>query len=152
MDYQVLSSELTNDPLGRGYSSMDDSAAADDLNTDYREVNYKILIDDVNYAIREVGKWSDFREEADLQTEPNVYNNPKMREFMDIFTTFTSLPQIDMESEYVVNLIDDMVGEGSMGSGAAAALKTLGIQIVSRGVELELGTVKASDVKYARTL
>jgi len=35
-DIDALSQELTNDPLGRGYSGMTDQQAADDLNTAYR--------------------------------------------------------------------------------------------------------------------
>ena len=33
----ILSDELTNDPLARGYGAMTDQEAADDLNTVYRE-------------------------------------------------------------------------------------------------------------------
>ena len=33
---QILIDELTNDPLGRGYSGMTDKQAAADLNTEYR--------------------------------------------------------------------------------------------------------------------
>ena len=152
MDYQVLSDELTNDPLGRGYSAMDDTAAAADLNTVYRDVNYPVLLDLVNLAIREVGKWTEFREKAEIQTVAHIYDNPNMREFMDMFTSFTSLPSVDMHETYMNNLIDDMVGEGSMGSGAATAIKALGIQTVSRGTELEIGDVRVGDVEYARTI
>ncbi len=34
-----LRDELLNDPLARGYSTMSDQEAADDLNTEYRERN-----------------------------------------------------------------------------------------------------------------
>jgi len=35
----ILSDEITSDPLGRGYSTMSDLEAANDLNTAYQEVN-----------------------------------------------------------------------------------------------------------------
>ena len=39
MNYTVLKTELTDDPLTRGYSEMSDEEAAADLNTVYRERN-----------------------------------------------------------------------------------------------------------------
>jgi len=146
----ILSDELTNDPLTRGYAGMTDEEATTDLNTEYRDVNYPILIDAVNYAIRENGKWTAFREKAELQTVSGTYDNQSMREFMDMFTGFTSLPEIDMQGVYMDGLIDDMVTEGSMGAGVAAALKAFGVQTVSRGVELGLGTVRVGEVGVAR--
>ena len=152
MDYQSLSVELTTDPLARGYSGMSDEAASADINTEYRDVNYPILLDAVNYAIRENGKWTQYREEAELQTVAGTYDNQSMREFMDMFTGFTSLPEVDMQATYMDGLIDDMVTEGSMGAGVAAALKAFGVQTVSRAVELELGNVRTGDVTFARSL
>ena len=35
-DLKALSNEITDDPLGRGYSAMTDQQIADDLNTAYR--------------------------------------------------------------------------------------------------------------------
>ena len=131
---------------------MSDEAASADINTEYRDVNYPILLDAVNYAIRENGKWTQYREEADLQTVAGTYDNQSMREFMDMFTGFTSLPSVDMQGAYMDGLIDDMVTEGSMGAGVAAALKAFGVQTVSRAVELELGDVRTGDVAHARTL
>jgi len=146
----ILSDELTNDPLTRGYAGMTDEEATTDLNTEYRDVNYPILIDAVNYAIRENGKWTQYREASELQTVSGTYDNQSMREFMDMFTGFTSLPEIDMQGVYMDGLIDDMVTEGSMGAGVAAALKAFGVQTVSRGVELGLGTVRVGEVGVAR--
>jgi len=148
----ALSDELANDPLARGYAGMTDEQATTDINTEYRDVNYSILIDAVNYAIRENGKWTSYREKAELQQTPGTYSNQFMREFMDIFTGFTSLPEVDMQGAYMDGLIDAMVVEGSMGAGVAAALKAFGIQTVSRGVELGLGTVRVGDVEEARRI
>jgi hypothetical protein len=152
MDYQALNTELISDPLTRGYAGMTDEEAATDLNTEYRDVNYPILLDAVNYAIRENGKWTEFRELAELQQISGTYNNQSMREFMDMFTGFTSLPSVDMQAAYMDGLIDDMVTEGSMGPGVAAALKAFGIKTVSRAVEIDLGFVSVGDVEHARTM
>jgi len=146
----ILSEELANDPLARGYSGMSDEAATADLNTEYREVNYPVLIDAVNYAVREAGKWTSYREKADLQTVEGTYDNQSMREFMDMFASFTSLPEIDLQGVYMDGLIDAMVAEGSMGAGVAASLKAFGVQTVSRGTELGIGIVRVGEVEEAR--
>ena len=148
----TLSDELANDPLVRGYAGMTDVQATDDLNTEYRDVNYPILLDAVNYAIRENGRWTDFSERAELQTVVGTYDNQSMKEFMDMFTGFTSLPEIDMQGAYMDALIDAMVAEGSMGGAVATALKAFGVRTVSRAVELELGVLRVGDIEYARSL
>ena len=43
IDYVALQSELTVDPLGRGYAAMTDQEAADDLNTIYRTTPVEII-------------------------------------------------------------------------------------------------------------
>ena len=148
----ILSDELVNDPLVRGYAGMTDVQATDDLNTEYRDVNYPILLDAVNYAIRENGRWTEYREKSELQTVAGTYDNQSMKEFMDMFTGFTSLPEIDMQATYMDALIDDMVTEGSMGAGVAAALKAFGVKTVSRAVELELGVLRVGDIEFARAV
>ena len=148
----TLSDELANDPLVRGYAGMTDVQATDDLNTEYRDVNYPILLDAVNYAIRENGRWTDFSERSELQTVVGTYDNQSMKEFMDMFTGFTSLPEVDMQGAYMDALIDAMVAEGSMGGAVATALKAFGVRTVSRAVELELGVLRVGDIEYARSL
>jgi hypothetical protein len=152
MDYQALKSELDADSLGRGYSGMTDVEATADLNTEYRDVNYPVLIDSVNQAIRENGKWTPFRELAESKQQSGTYDNQSMREFMDIFTSFTSLPEIDLKGVYMDGLINNMVSEGSMGTGAANAISNFGIKTVSRGVELFQASIIIGDVQNARAL
>lgn len=43
MNYQILKDEIENDPLGRGYSGMNDQEIANDLNTNYRTRNVDTL-------------------------------------------------------------------------------------------------------------
>ena len=148
----IVSDELANDPLARGYAGMTDVEATDDLNTEYRDVNYPILLDAVNYAIRENGKWTEYSESAALQTVAGTYDNQSMHEFMDMFTGFTSLPEVDMQAAYMDGLIDAMVAEGSMGGAVATALKAFGVRTVSRAVELELGVLRVGDIEEARRI
>ena len=41
-DIEALATELANDPLGRGYASMTDQEAANDLNTAYRTYTVEV--------------------------------------------------------------------------------------------------------------
>jgi hypothetical protein len=152
MDITALNTELITDPLGRGYSGMTDEEATDDLNTEYRDVNYPILIDLINQSIRDNGKWTEFRESADIQTVAGTYDNQSMREFMDIFTTFTSIPNVDVQGVYMTALLAAMVVEGSMGAGAETAISILGIQTVSRSTELFDEVTRTAYVVAARAL
>ncbi|MDJ0792466.1 MAG: hypothetical protein QNJ71_11270 [Acidimicrobiia bacterium] len=133
---------------------MNDAQAAADINTEYRTVHYPVSLAELELAIRESLKWSQYQERAELQTVPGTYDNPSMKEFMDIFFTTTSVQggQIDTQSPYMSGLINRMEAEGSMGAVAAQELRDYGNQVVSRGTELEIGTVTEGDVQYARTL
>ena len=148
----ALSEEITVDPIVRGYSGMTDAEVAFDINLEYRDKNYPILLDAVNYAIRENGKWTEYSESAELQTTPGTYDNQSMHEFMDMFTGFTYLPSVDMQAAYMDGLIDAMVAEGSMSGPVSTALKAFGLKTVSRGVELGLGEIRVGDVVTARIL
>jgi hypothetical protein len=149
-DFTALASEINVDPLGRGYSGMTDEQVTIDINTKYRVANYPIELDLLNFAIRDNGKWTPFREAADLQTIPGTYDNQAMREFMDLFGTLTVNTQYDMQSAYMTALRANMVSEGSMTAPISSAINDLGIQTVSRAVELELGSVQTGDVIFVR--
>ena len=152
MDYNVLANELNTDPLARGYAGMTDQQAADDINTEYRTVNYPVFTDGLNAAIRESLKWTTYRERSEIQTVANVYDFPAMREFMDLFFSTSETQPLDLQNPYFTWLIDSMESEGSMGTGAANAIRAFGERDVSRGTELGIGTVAEGDVQYARTL
>ena len=153
--FQTLADELNNDPLGRGYAGMTDAQAAADINTEYRDVNYPVSLAALELATRESLKWAEYQERAQAKDNDGVtFLNPNMSEFMDLFFTTSSLGggQIDLQADYMNGLIDRMVAEGSLGPAAADALRNYGVQTVSRGTELEIGTVTEGDVNYARTL
>ena len=152
MDFVALKAELDNDPLTRGYSGMTDEQAAIDLNTEYRTVNYPVELDGLNLAIRESGKWTEFKEKSALQTVAGTYDNQSMSEFMDLFPSLTGNNLIDLQGLYMNGLLDDCVTEGSMGSGARIGIGNFGEQIVSRGVELILGEIRVGDVEEARRI
>ena len=151
-DFTALASEITVDPLGRGYAGMTDEQVATDINTANRSVNYPIQLDELNLAIRTNGQWTPYRELSEDQSVPGTYTNQSMREFMDLFGSLTADTPYDMQSAYMTGLRADMVTEGSMSVGVSNAINDIGVQTVSRAVELELGSVQTGDVAFARTL
>lgn len=139
---------------------MSDAMAADDINTEYRDVNFPVGVATLEFAVRESLKWGEFTERKEAKEEAtDTLANPNMREFMDIFFTTSSvggagtgLGGIDLQGPYVSGLLDRMVAEGSMGPAVAEAIRNFGVRTVSRGAELEIGTVSEGDVQYSRSL
>ena len=152
--FQILADELNNDPLGRGYAGLTDAMAAADVNSVYRTVHYPVTLAELELEIRTSLKWTQYQERANQQNVPGTYDFASMKEFMDLFFTTTSAQggQVDTQDPYMSGLIDRMEAEGSMGAVAAQALREYGDFLVSRGVELEIGTVTEGDVTYARSL
>ena len=134
MDYQALNTELTSDPLTRGYSGMDDAAAAADLNTVYRTIPVDTVpgsdifnaTDDVEYG-------------ALTAEEQNRWVN------------MCGVQEIDVASGVAKSLEAELFGAGTDTRTSLAALKT---QDVSRATELDLGysgLITVSHVAHART-
>jgi len=132
MDYQVLNTELTSDPLTRGYSGMDDAAAAADLNTVYRTLPVDTVpgsdifnnTDDVEYG-------------ALTAEEQNRWVN------------MCGVETVDVASGVAKSLEDELFGAGTTTRTNLAALKS---EDVSRGVELGFGRIRTADVTAARAL
>lgn len=134
MNYQVLRTEIDTDPLGRGYSGMTDQEIADDINTIYRTRENNIL------------------------TSSQIYEATVVSEFQSASVE---------EKQYVRDIWglggDVDIGPGSkarnvyaqvfgVGSATVANLVDVTTEDVSRGVELNLGTVRESDVYKAKSL
>jgi len=73
MPYPDLQEEVTNDPLGRGYSSMDAQAVVDDLQTEYRTVLEPINSRTLLRKTAELGILVPIQEEAETGNA-NVQN------------------------------------------------------------------------------
>jgi len=152
MDYNALKSELDAGHPDTGAYDADDALAAGELNAENRTVNYPVELDGLNLAIRESGKWTSFSEKAALQTVEGTYDNQSMFEFMGLFPSLTGANSLDLQGTYMSGLLDACVAEGSMGQGVADGISAFGDKVVSRAVELEFGTIRTSDVDYARNI
>ena len=136
MDYQTLHDELINDPLGRGYSGMTDSEAADDLNTVYRTITLERLdpadvyeaIDQADWTGLTTSEQSEITDILHIGTVNGLLATPGSRARTRFVAIFGG------QSQTITNLLDIMTRD------------------ISRGQELGIGYVKAGDVQKARAL
>lgn len=180
MDYQALKTELTTDPLVRGYSGMSDEAAASDLNTEYRTNTsldiaqaLKFLLLDNTYKIndgtdtQDRSIWQRLKEVASLATVPSAaVANPwgssslgniteiqqiKTHQLLDLFT-------LSAQGDLSVDLTDSNFQVYLAGAESAGCMSTtqetdlLALDKISRGRELGFGRVRVGYVEFARNL
>jgi len=132
MDYAILSSELSSDPLARGYSGMTDQEAADDLNTKYRT------------ATRTAVFGSEILNATD-DTEFSALTDAEK----DRWLALCAVDYVNVSSGVAKSLEADIFGPGTTTRTNLIALKT---ESISRALELGLNGVLSGDVQYARTL
>ena len=126
---EALKTELTDDPLSRGYSGMDDVAAADDLNTVYRERNITSM------TSTEVLNLADATEYAALDAADNL-------KFWQLLGLGTLNP---WGSEATL-----MIGIFGAGSATIVNLAAARKENISRARELSIGFVYPGHVQNAR--
>jgi hypothetical protein len=115
-DIDKLAAELANDPLGRGYSTMTDQQAADDLNTAYRT--------------RNVGSFSgDFMFQ---QTEPSEFTALTDHQ-QQLWMAFTSKASVDPWAQANVDFVTNLFGGGS---NTVTALSDARTESITRAEEL----------------
>lgn len=126
-----LKAELTDDPLGRGYSAMSDQEAADDLNTEYRSRNRTSM------------------------TSTEVFNAIVVADFLALadgdrntvmaIMGFGEINPFGREADVFISIF-------GAGSGTITALAFLRVEPISRAVELEIRLlpVRRGHVENAR--
>ncbi len=126
----ILEIELTVDELNRGYAGMSDRAAADDLNTVYR--------DDPNppTSVFAAALWNAF--------DPTEYGALSVENKVDMDYIGGLGSDIQVSSGLIKNKVFAVFGVASVSRANIIALTTA--PQVSRGVELGLGQVGEGDV------
>lgn len=128
-DYLALQQELINDPLGRGYSTMSDLEAANDLNTLYRTRN------------RETMEASEVYNAVD-EAEFVALTADQKQEVWDIVHMGTVNP-FGLEADRFLSIFGG-------GSNTITTLAELRVENVSRAQELNLGEINEGAVAIAR--
>lgn len=132
MDYAALKSELTVDPLGRGYVGMSDSAAAADLNTSYRTASVQTV-----------------QGGTVLNATDDVEFSALTTENKDRWLALCGVETINVSSGVAKSLEADIFGPGTTTRTNLLALKN---ESITRAIELGLYPLNADDVAYARSL
>lgn len=129
MNYLVLITELTADPLARGYSGMNDAEAAADLNAAYRPTNRTSMTGS------EVLNATDKAEYAALpDADRTLYWN---------LLHLGQLNPFGREAELLVDIFGTP-------SATITNLQNARASLVTRAQELGLGRVREGDVQRAR--
>lgn len=146
----VLSDELTNDPLTRGYAAMSDVEAAADLNLVNRPDTVPAV--EAMQVIVSNSLWATLRERAEIQTVAGTYDNPKMRAFVDAVLAIggTNAPFDMSDGEFWATITQACVTEGTLGAGARTAFLALADDRRSRAAELGITPVRVGQVEVAR--
>ena len=124
-----LTHELSVDELGRGYSTMSDQEAVDDMHIAYRTRNRTSM------SSSEILNAVDASEYTSL-------SNTKKVEFWNLMSIGTLNP-FGVEATLLVNIFGD-------DSNTITALKALRKESITRVTELGLGEVKSRNIGYAR--
>jgi hypothetical protein len=155
MTLQALKDELTNDPLGRGYSGMSDEAAADSLNTANRS-----CLEPISSA--ELLAWSgngatdgsmlcryERIQEAAAASASNTVRGACIAALGMIERDGTSL---DLNKPDRMAMLDALVAGGVLTAAEKTSLLALATITCSRAVELGLSFITPSLVADAKRL
>lgn len=125
----VLCDELTQDPLGRGYSGMAPDAAATDLNTAYRQVFRDDILGSELFEGIEAADWQ------------LISENQKL-----LVVSLLSFPGSVNPQGNVKTLLISIFGSGS---ATIANMADISRHFITRSSELGLGTIRSGDVVAA---
>jgi len=139
MDIFALRDEITNDPLGRGYSGMNDGEVAIDINTEYRSRNRTSM------SGSEIWKNTNLAEFGALLQGASVAGKAERNEKLEwiSFCAIDSHDPFGSSVQFVTNLF-------GVGSVTVTNLNAARVETISRGNELGFGYVKIGHVEMAR--
>ncbi len=142
----ILRSEIDSDPLGRGYSGMDDAAVAVDINTDYRTKKEPI-------SSAELLAWS--ASDSRLQNIKNAAESGATDDLKSLAQAAYLIvtrdgTTLDLNLADRVAMLDSLVAAGVLTADDRTSLDTLATVSISRAEELAIGKVRAGDVIQAR--
>jgi len=142
----ILKSEIDSDPLGRGYSGMDDTAVAVDINTAYRTKK-----DPISSA--ELLAWS--ASDARLQNIKDAAENGATDDLKSLAQAAYLIvtrdgTTLDLNLADRVAMLDSLVAAGVLTAADRTSLDSLATVSISRAEELSVGRVRAGDVIQAR--
>jgi hypothetical protein len=153
-DINLLRTEITTDPLGRGYAAMGDGQAAESLNTRNRSASKSIPVQTLHAWFVFNGKWPSIETTAaGTVGTGGLTANQKLaaQSFIEICHYFADLDMKDSQySSGILFVLDQFVERTIITSAQRTAVIALGSGLVSRAEELALGFVDHVAVAQAR--
>lgn len=139
-----LKDEIQNDPLGQGYSNMEDQEVADDLNTQNRKKHRRV-------PLSEVQNWASAYRIYKRFADQGMEKGPLHNELLAIIQGKQEDVNFQSNSPGVSQLIQDMVDNDIITDSEAQELQSLGIYYISRAEELGYSPVSASQISAIRS-
>ncbi len=154
MDYGMLASELLDDPLGRGYASMSDREAVDSLNAANRAIRVSVSSRDIRKYVLMNGLWPRI---SGLASDPSADLNSRGAAITLLETIApNSFDVVSMDDPQVYATVEAManmmISAGTITADHRDAVLYMSEAIVSRAVELGIGSVDVGDVQTARKI
>lgn len=147
MDYTILSAELADDPLGRGYAAMTDQEVVDSLHAEDRT---QVVIVFATWRTLLAAAGPTVTATIKAKIGAAAESNPAIALASDMLATYSDGGGLDMGHAYTRGVIDSLVTAEVLTADEAAVLKAVAERTVSRAVELGLSGVEASAVGIAR--
>lgn len=147
MNFTVLKDEITNDPLGRGYTGMSNVAVVVDLNTVYRPKLGSL-------TMSQVREWAGVNARGFniMSGISNTALSDQQRNVCYIADKFigTDAGELDPANNLHVGMIQELVAAGIITSADKNALVTKATINISRATELGLDRVRVGHVQDVR--
>jgi len=153
-DINLLRTEITTDPLVRGYSGLTDIQVADSLNARNRPFNKSISAQTLHSWFVFNGKWPAIETTA-LGTvgTGGLTANQKLaaQSFMEICHHFADLDMRDpLYSSGILFILDQFVERTIITAAQRTTIISLGSGMISRAEEMSIGAVDHLAVSEAR--
>ena len=146
MNYSKLTDELTNDPLGRGYSGMTDAEAANDLMSEYRTLYSPITMGNIiRWAARH-----DAIHSLETAVASGVADKRRLARAALAMIDSPQIDSLDIGDVEISGMFDALVTLGVFTSAEQDDLVAFGTSTISRASEVGLGRVKPGYVGKAR--
>jgi hypothetical protein len=146
VQYNILKDEIQNDPLGIGYSTMDENAIMTSLNAATRAKRVLVPIWKIKKHAIENGYWVALRAVADDSESP-----------LHAVATLTvdyigdeRFENLDMDLTSTQTLLGGLVAGGIITQSQADDLFAMGDEFQSRATELGLPTVNLGHLEIVR--
>lgn len=146
MKIQTIKTELETDPLGLGYSGMDDSAAAVAFNEKIRSKLEPISSAELLAWSANNTRLQSIKSAAESGADDTI-KSVAQAAYLMITRDDTTL---DLNLADRVALLDALVSYSVLTADDKASLESLATVAISRGEELGVGLVRAGDVIQAR--